>query len=61
VYSDLVPPPKLSEFAILLTAREWTQPYEWGIHSTIAAKAGLSAEIVKAVADGYAANGNVRG
>jgi 4-carboxymuconolactone decarboxylase len=45
-------PPKLSEFAILITAREWTQQYEWGIHSTIAVKAGLSAEIVKAVAEG---------
>jgi 4-carboxymuconolactone decarboxylase len=45
-------PPRLSEFAILLTAREWTQQYEWSVHSTIAVKAGLSAEIVKAVAEG---------
>jgi 4-carboxymuconolactone decarboxylase len=50
-------PPKLSEFAILITAREWTQQYEWGIHSTIAVKAGLSAEIVKAVAEGTRPSG----
>lgn len=45
-------PPRLSEFAILVTAREWTQGYEWGIHSPIAVKAGLNPEIVKAVAAG---------
>jgi 4-carboxymuconolactone decarboxylase len=45
-------PPRLSEFAILITARQWTQQFEWGVHSTIAVKAGLSPEIVKAVADG---------
>src|SRR5262245_10425813 len=25
-------PPRLSEFVILLTAREWTQNYEWDAH-----------------------------
>jgi 4-carboxymuconolactone decarboxylase len=45
-------PPRLSEFAILITAREWTQQYEWGVHSPIALKAGLSTEIVKAIAQG---------
>jgi 4-carboxymuconolactone decarboxylase len=45
-------PPRLSEFAILITARQWTQQFEWGVHSTIAVKAGLSPEIVKAVAEG---------
>jgi 4-carboxymuconolactone decarboxylase len=45
-------PPRLSEFAILITARQWTQQYEWSIHSPIAVKAGLAAEIVKAVAEG---------
>jgi 4-carboxymuconolactone decarboxylase len=45
-------PPRLSEFAILITAREWTQQYEWGVHSPIALKAGISAEIVKAIAEG---------
>jgi 4-carboxymuconolactone decarboxylase len=45
-------PPRLSEFAILITAREWTQNYEWDAHSHIALDAGLSPDIVKAVAEG---------
>jgi 4-carboxymuconolactone decarboxylase len=45
-------PPRLSEFAILITARQWTQQFEWGVHAPIAVKAGLSPEIVKAVAEG---------
>jgi 4-carboxymuconolactone decarboxylase len=45
-------PPKLRELAILVTARQWTQQYEWGFHSVVAIKAGLSPEIIKAVADG---------
>jgi 4-carboxymuconolactone decarboxylase len=45
-------PPKLNEFAILLTARHWSQRYEWGFHQPIALKAGLSAEVATAVAEG---------
>jgi len=45
-------PPKLSEFIILITARQWTQQYEWDYHYPIALKAGLSPEIAKALADG---------
>jgi 4-carboxymuconolactone decarboxylase len=45
-------PPRLSEFVILLTARRWTQQYEWNAHQTLALQAGLSADIVKAIADG---------
>ena len=45
-------PPKLNEFAILITARQWTQQYEWAVHYPIAIKAGLSAEIAKAVLEG---------
>jgi len=45
-------PPRLSEFAILITARQWTQNYEWDAHSRIAQQAGLSADILKALADG---------
>jgi 4-carboxymuconolactone decarboxylase len=45
-------PPRLSEFAILITAREWTQQFEWGVHAAIAVKAGISPEIVKAIAYG---------
>lgn len=45
-------PPKLSEFAILITARQWTQQYEWDYHYPIALKAGLSGDIAQALADG---------
>src|SRR5262245_27602606 len=33
-------PPRLSEFVILLTARQWTQNYEWNAHEPIARQAG---------------------
>lgn len=45
-------PPRLSEFVILLTARRWTQQYEWNAHQPLALQGGLSADIVKAVAEG---------
>src|SRR6185503_4909727 len=45
-------PPRLSEFVILMTAREWTQQYEWNAHYPIALKAGLKAEIAGALAEG---------
>lgn len=43
---------KLSELVILITAREWTQQYEWNAHVQAAMKAGLSEQIVRAIADG---------
>jgi 4-carboxymuconolactone decarboxylase len=42
----------LSELAILLTAREWTQDFEWSVHYPIALKAGIRPEIADAIADG---------
>jgi 4-carboxymuconolactone decarboxylase len=45
-------PPRLSEFVILITAREWTQQYEWNAHHPLAIKGGLNPEIAKAVAEG---------
>ena len=45
-------PPRLSEFVILLTARHWTQQYEWHAHQPLALQGGLRGEIVKAIADG---------
>jgi 4-carboxymuconolactone decarboxylase len=44
-------PPRLSELVILLTARRWTQQYEWNAHEPLALKGGLHADIVKAIAD----------
>ena len=34
-------PPRLSEFAILITAAEWQQTFEWQIHAPIALQAGI--------------------
>jgi 4-carboxymuconolactone decarboxylase len=45
-------PPRLSEFVILITAREWEQQYEWNAHQPLAVKGGLHPEIAKAVAEG---------
>ena len=45
-------PARLSEFVILITARQWTQQYEWYVHEPIALKAGLSPTIVKALVEG---------
>jgi 4-carboxymuconolactone decarboxylase len=45
-------PPRLSELVILITAREWTQQYEWNAHYPIALKAGLRREVADAIAEG---------
>lgn len=41
--------PRLSEFAILITARFWRSQYEWYAHAPLAAKAGLSPDVIEAV------------
>jgi len=45
-------PKRVSEMVILLTAREWTQQFEWSHHYKYAREAGLANEIIEAVADG---------
>jgi 4-carboxymuconolactone decarboxylase len=45
-------PPRLSEFVILLTAREWGQQYEWNAHYGLALKAGVSAEMAALISEG---------
>ena len=42
----------LSELVILITAREWSQDYEWYVHYPIALKAGIAKDIADAIADG---------
>jgi 4-carboxymuconolactone decarboxylase len=39
-------PPRLSEFAILCTARLWRAQYEWHAHAPIAEKAGVKPEAI---------------
>ena len=43
---------KLTEFLILVTARAWTQQYEWNAHSDLALKAGVKPEHIAAIAEG---------
>ena len=45
-------PPRLNEFIILITARHWTQQFEWHVHQPAALNAGLSHDIVNAIAAG---------
>jgi len=45
-------PLKVSEMVILLTARHWTQQYEWNYHYPLAIKAGLATEKAEALAEG---------
>jgi len=40
-------PPRLSEFAIIITAREWSSEIEWVGHSKLAVAGGLSAQVVE--------------
>ena len=42
----------LSELAILIVAREWTQDYEWYVHHPIALKVGIKPEVLEAIAEG---------
>ena len=41
---------RLAEIAILFTARRYDQPVEWAIHAEIAARAGLPAHVIAALA-----------
>jgi len=43
---------RLTEFVILMSARHWTQQYEWNAHDPAARKAGLKPGIIAAVAEG---------
>jgi 4-carboxymuconolactone decarboxylase len=42
----------LSEFVILITARNWGQAYEWNVHAPIAARQGIGQAKIDAVAAG---------
>jgi 4-carboxymuconolactone decarboxylase len=44
-------PAKLSEIAILVTARHFTAHYEWWAHKRLALKGGLDVEIIDAIRD----------
>jgi 4-carboxymuconolactone decarboxylase len=44
--------PKLTEFVILLTARQWTQQYEYNAHEPLALKVGVKQETISAITEG---------
>jgi 4-carboxymuconolactone decarboxylase len=44
-------PPKLSEIAILVTARHFTSHYEWWAHKRLALKGGLDPKIIDDIRD----------
>jgi 4-carboxymuconolactone decarboxylase len=44
--------PSISEFIILITARQWAQQFEWDSHVELAKKAGVTPEITTAISEG---------
>ena len=48
---DTIFPAKLSEIAILVTARHWTSHYEWYAHKRLALKGGMDPKIIEAIRD----------
>jgi 4-carboxymuconolactone decarboxylase len=54
-------PRDVSEFAILLVSRRFTQQYEWYVHAADGKTAGLSDAIIQAVADGRRPEGMSEG
>lgn len=47
-------PPRLSEFAILCTARLWHAQYEWFAHAPMAAKGGVQPKTIEELRRGHA-------
>jgi 4-carboxymuconolactone decarboxylase len=45
-------PPALNELIILITARHWSQQFEWHVHQPMALKAGVPSQIIAAVSKG---------
>ncbi len=50
-------PARLRELAILVTARFWTQQYEWHFHEPLALRAGVAPATVRALAEGRRPDG----
>src|SRR5437763_6490902 len=48
---DTLFPAKLSEIAILVTARHWTSHYEWYAHKRLALKSGMNPQIIEDIRD----------
>ena len=50
-------PRRLNEFAILITARQWTAQMEWHAHSPLALEAGISANVIADLKQGKRPSG----
>jgi 4-carboxymuconolactone decarboxylase len=50
-------PPKLRDFVMLITARQWTQQYVWNSHYLTTIKLGISPDIVNALQEGRRPSG----
>ena len=48
---DTIFPPKLSEIAILVTARHWSAHYEWFAHKRLALQGGMDPKIIEDIRD----------
>ena len=48
---DTIFPARISEIAILVTARHWTAHYEWSAHKRLALKGGLDPKIIDDIRD----------
>jgi 4-carboxymuconolactone decarboxylase len=45
-------PPRLSEFAILVTAQQWKAQYEWAMHAPMAEKQGVKPDTIRDIQAG---------
>lgn len=45
--------PRLVEFVILVTAREWDQSYEWSLHAPLALRHGVRRDVIDALNRGH--------
>jgi len=43
---------RINEFVMLIVARQWTQQFEWCMHSPLARKAGIKQSVIDALAAG---------
>jgi 4-carboxymuconolactone decarboxylase len=49
--------PRLSEFVMLIVARQWTQQFEWRVHAPLAIKAGIEPSVLTALSHGRRPDG----
>ena len=45
-------PPKLTEIAVLMSARHWTSQFIWRAHTRLALEAGVGPDLMQAIAEG---------